>query len=194
LLQATIEPVLRDPAFKKKKLKQKTMRKQILIICIAALSITSCNAQQENKVPDKTINPSIKQIEWLQGSWKGMYKNAPFYEAWRKATDSVMVNFLIEIKGTDTIVKENGAILLMKQKRGYSSTNASWQLESLSDDKIVLKNDTLKYANRIIWSHSSNDHWLTEIRSPTGTIYYDLERVTWPEEYVNRFIRDAGKQ
>ena len=159
------------------------MRKHTLFICLASISVTFCVAQG-----------SAKDLAWLEGSWKGIYKDAPFYEAWRKATDSVMVNFTIEVKGTDTIVKENGAIRLMKMNRGYVSTNASWDIESLSADKIVLKNDTLKYANRIIWSHSSNDHWLTEIHNPGGVIIkYDLERVKWPEEVVNKFIRRVGR-
>ena len=153
-----------------------------MIGCLACLSLTSCKAQG-----------SVKDIAWLEGNWKGTYNNAPFYEAWRKATDSVMVNFTIEIKGNDTIVKENGAIRLMKLNRDFIGRDASWKLESLSGDKIVLKNDTLKYANRIIWSHSPNDHWLTEIHNPKGVIHYDLERVPWLEEVVNRFIRKAGR-
>jgi hypothetical protein len=154
------------------------MKKHILLVCLFSLYHICCLSQG-----------SAKDITWLEGSWKGMYNNAPFYEAWRKVTDSVMVNFTIEIKGTDTIVKENGAIRLMKQNRGFVGRDASWELESLSADKIVLKNDTLKYANRIIWSHASNDHWLTEIHNPKSIIRYDLERVPWLEDVVNRFIR-----
>jgi hypothetical protein len=168
--------------------------KHILFICLTSCSLTWCMAQKESNKEDKTGKASVKDIEWLQGSWMGQYNNAPFYEAWRKFTDSVMVNFTIQIKGTDTIVKENGAIRLMKQKPGFAGMDASWELESLSGDKIVLKNDTLKYANRIIWSHSPNDHWLTEIHNPGGRIFkYDLERVPWLEEVVNRFIRKAGR-
>ncbi len=156
------------------------MKKHITFICLVSLSFTCCMAQG-----------SVKDIAWLEGNWKGMFNNAPFYEAWRKVTDSVMVNFTIEIKGTDTLVKENGAIRLMKKNRGFVGTDASWQIESLSGDKIVLKNDTLKYANRIIWSHAPNDHWLAEIHNPKGIIKYDLQRIAWLDEPVNRFIRKA---
>lgn len=164
------------------------MKKSMFLICQALCCMTFCFAQKENKIP-------ITQVEWLQGNWQGTYKNAPFYEAWRKATDSVLMNFTIEIKGTDTIVKENGAILLMKQNRGYRSPGAKWDLESLTDDKVVFRNDTLKYSNRIVWSHSANDHWLTELHNPDGSIvYYDLVRVSWLEDVVNRFIRNARRQ
>jgi hypothetical protein len=158
------------------------MKKNIILVCLFSLSLTCCLAQG-----------SMKDVEWLQGNWKGTYNNAPFYEAWRKVTDSVMVNLTIEIKGTDTVVKENGALLLMKQNPGFKGLDASWKIESLSGEKIVLKNDTLKYANRIVWSHSADDHWLAEIQNPGGTIKYELERVPWLEEVVNRFIRKAGR-
>jgi hypothetical protein len=54
---------------------------------------------------------------------------------------------------------------------------------------MIFVNDTLKYANRIIWSHSANDHWLTEIHNPAGIIHYDLERVAWLNNAVNKFIK-----
>jgi hypothetical protein len=156
------------------------MKKQIIFMLLSSFSIMGCVAQG-----------SVKDIAWLEGSWKGMYNNAPFYEAWRKVTDSMMVNLTIEIKGTDTIVKENGALRLMKKNRCFVGKDASWEIESLSADKIVLKNDTLKYANRIIWSHSLNDHWQTEIHNPKAIIKYDLERMAWLDDFVNRFIRKA---
>jgi hypothetical protein len=158
------------------------MKKAILLITAFTFT-TSCLAQG-----------SAKDLAWLEGSWKGMYNNAPFYEAWRKATYSVLVNFTIEIKGTDTVVKENGAIRLMKRFQDFAGRDASWSIDMLTSDKIVLRNDTLQYANRIIWSHSTADHWLTEIHNPKGIIRYDLERVPWLEDVVNRFIRNAGKQ
>ena len=58
---------------------------------------------------------------------------------------------------------------------------------------MVFENDTLKFAYRISWSHSSNDHWLTEIQNPTGVIHYDLVRTPWLNDVVNRFISRAKK-
>lgn len=127
-------------------------------------------------------------MKWLAGHWKGMYNGAPFYESWVWAHDSLMVNLAIEIKGGDTTIKENGFIRLKNGKITHVGTDATWQLAKLSDTEMIFVNDTLKFANRITWSHSANDHWLTEIHNPKGIIHYDLERVPWLNNAVNRFI------
>ena len=143
--------------------------------------------------PATTAVKATPKLDWLVGSWQGTYKDAPFYESWRKVNDSVYVNFTIEIKGTDTIVKENGGILLTPVFRGFLGKTTNWELVSLTEDKIVLKNDTSKYANRITWSHSADDHWLTEIINPGGnTINYDMQKVPWLEPATDKFILRAG--
>ncbi len=67
------------------------MRPKPILILLAM--VLACKGYSQNAGADP------KQIEWLQGSWMGMYNNAPFFEAWRKVNDSVFVNFKIEIEG-----------------------------------------------------------------------------------------------
>ncbi len=155
--------------------------KNILIIFSCVLSLTA-NGQQGNY-------KSLKQIKWLAGNWKGVYNGAPFYEAWVSINDSLMVNLSIEIKNNDTVVKEHGFIQIKNGNIIHGSTNATWALTKLNDTEMVFENDTLKFANKIIWSHSANDHWLAEIHNPRGIINYDLERVAWLNKTVNRFIK-----
>lgn len=152
-----------------------------ILFCLLVFGFVS--SAQQNKYS------SLKQMKWLAGHWKGMYKGAPFYESWIMVNDSLMVNLSIEIKNKDTLVKENGFTRL--QKNGtiiHGGTNASWQLTKLNDTEMIFENDTLKFANRIIWSHSPNDHWITVIHNPSGVINYDLERVPWLDKVVSRFI------
>ena len=89
-----------------------------------------------------------------------MYNGAPFYEAWVSVNDSLMVNLSIEIKNNDTVVKEHGFIRIKNGGIIHGSTNATWVLTKLNDAEMVFENDTLKFANKIIWSHSVNGHWL----------------------------------
>ena len=128
-------------------------------------------------------------MKWMAGSWKGMYKGAPFYESWVVVNDSLLVNLSIEIKNNDTLIKENGFIRLQNGNITHGGTDAIWQLTKLSDTEMIFENDTLKYANRIIWSHATNDHWITVIHNPSGKINYDLERVPWLDKVVDKFIR-----
>lgn len=162
--------------------------KRLFLTFIGIISILLLEAQK--------ISPhvSAKDLSWLNGGWVGQYNNAPFYEGWRTVNDSILVNFTIEIKGSDTIVKENGALRLMQNRLDFVSKDATWKIDALSSKEIILRNDTIKYANRITWSHSSTDHWLTEIQNPSGVIRYDLVRVAWIDTVIDRYVRSAGKQ
>ncbi len=151
------------------------------IVVLLLLSVTCLSAQVEKQ-------SSLKKLEWLVGDWKGSYSGGAFYESWRKVNDSVMVNFVIEIKNSDTLVKENGYIRLTGNGIIHKGGRDSWTLDKLSDDEMVFRNDTLKYANLVTWSHSKNDHWLTVIKNPASIINYDLERVPWPGRVVDGFI------
>ncbi len=133
---------------------------------------------------------SLQPMQWLSGSWSGTYKDAPFYEAWRSAGDSLLINFSIGIKGVDTVVKENSAVRLMKDGsiRMMDSGNDAWMLTRLTVDELVLENDTLKYANKITWSHAKNGHWLTVIQNPGGTVKYDMTRAPWLDAVIDRYV------
>ena len=87
--------------------------KKINTILFCLLVVGFVSSAQQNKYR------SLKQMKWLAGHWKGMYKGAPFYESWIMVNDSLMVNLSIEIKNKDTLVKENGFTLLSEEpKRG----------------------------------------------------------------------------
>lgn len=130
----------------------------------------------------------IPKLLWLEGSWKGMHQGKPFYEAWRKANDSTLHNFSIEIKGTDTLVKEAGRIVLKGSDIWFSDGTAAWKLRRLNAAEMVFENDTLRYSNRIIWFRTSDDHWLTLLQHPRATQHYDIVRIPELEAVVNRFL------
>jgi hypothetical protein len=158
------------------------MRKTIITLACLQLFVLASRGQYSNY-------SSLKQMKWMAGNWKGMYNGAPFYEAWIYVNDSIMVNLSIEIKNNDTLVKEQGFIRARNGKIIHGGSNATWQLSKLNDTEMIFVNDTLKYASRIIWSHSKDDHWLTEIHNPGGkVINYDLVRVPWLDKAVNKFI------
>ena len=70
--------------------------------------------------------------------------------------------------------------------------DGQWKLIDVTDTSIVLGNDTLKYANKITWSRSRDDHWLAVIENPKNVIRYDLVRVGWLDKYVDGFIAKMG--
>ena len=164
------------------RIKEADMKILFLFIII---TLCSCSATKIHSTP-------VDKMQWLIGSWQGTYNSKPFYEAWRKLNDSALINFTIEIKDGDTIVKENGVIRKEGTEMVYKGS-ATWRLLSFTDTSMLFGNDTLRYANRISWTHTKDDHWLTVIKNPTNTITYDIVRINWPEYAIDNYMRTAGR-
>ena len=130
----------------------------------------------------------FKNMEWLLGSWKGLNKGEFFYEAWQKANDSTIVNFSIEIKNGDTLIKETGALFLRNDRIFHGHKPVLWNASRIMANQIVLNNDTLKYSNSIIWLHTNEDHWFTILENPRSTVYYDMTREPKLDKKIGEWI------
>ena len=106
--------------------------KPIFIITVLFVSVTAFS--QKNFTQQE-----FTALKWLQGSWKGMAGDKPFYEAWRWVNDSVLVNFEIEIKNNDTLISESSALLLKNGKITLGQKPNQWQAFRLMPNEIVLK-------------------------------------------------------
>ena len=149
-------------------------------VLIAFLSFLSIKAQ----LP--AARPQLSKMEWLVGSWKGISNNVPFYEGWRKLNDSTLVNFAIEVKGKDTAVRVADQLAVRGQDFFLGKLPNFWLGARLTDNQIVLRNDSLKFSNRIIWLHTKDDHWFTILEHPLRTVYYDLTRVAAFDFHVDK--------
>jgi|SRR5687767_9571745 len=158
--------------------------KRTLLFLPLLLIIISCYSQ--NQVSGK----DFKKMWWLIGSWRGSVAQNFFYEAWRPFNDSVLVNFKIEIKNGDTSISESGALYFKGKELIYGNRSVSWKLARLTENEIVLKNDSLMYSNTIIWLYNGNNHWLAILENPESTVYYDLEKIPWLDKKIDEFIRD----
>jgi hypothetical protein len=117
----------------------------------------------------------LRKMKWLEGTWKGIANGEPFYEAWKFVNDSVMVNFGIDVKNGDTLIEESAPMILSRGEIWMGQT-IRWKASRLVGNEIVLKNDTAKFSNTIIWMHTSDDHWFTILEHPGSTSYYDMIR------------------
>ena len=130
----------------------------------------------------------FKKIEWLLGGWKGLNNGVFFYEAWHKANDSTIVNFSIEIKNGDTLIKESGALFIRNNRIFHGHKPVLWNASRIMTNQIVLKNDTLKYSNSIIWLHTNEGHWFTILENPRSTVYYNLTREPKLDKKIEEWI------
>ncbi len=153
--------------------------KGCIVLILVSVSIAS-------KAQQPSVKPQLSKMEWLVGSWKGISNNVPFFEGWRKLDDSTMINFGIEVKGKDTIVKAADQLAIRGQDFFLGKLPNFWLGARLTDNQIVLRNDSLRFSNRIIWLHTKDDHWFTILEHPVRTVYYDLTRVAAFDPHVDR--------
>jgi hypothetical protein len=164
-----------------------TMKKVSMGILFSFLMVTS-HSQLAGTSQD------FQKMKWLIGGWEGKTSSgSPFYESWKLFNDSVLVNFNIEIRNTDTIVKESGAIFIHKGKICMGSPDRYWNLSRLTNNEMVFQNDSINYSNTIIWVHSPDDRWFAILQNPGSTIVYDLHRSAAIERKTDEFIRSQIK-
>ncbi|MGZ5190074.1 MAG: hypothetical protein ACXWCZ_03585 [Flavisolibacter sp.] len=158
--------------------------KQLLLYIIVSFIAFSISGQN-NPSDTNDLHP----LKWLQGSWKGMSNDKPFYEAWRFFNDSVLVNFEITVNNGDTVIRESNAIILKHNLKYYGNQTIQWKITRITANELVLKNDSLPYSNTIIWLHTKDDHWFAILENPASTIYYDLVKDPVIDRKVDEWIR-----
>lgn len=135
---------------------------------------------------------ALKDLRWLEGSWKGEYNGTPFYEGWRLVNNE-LVNFEIKINGKDTTVSRQNQIRLKEGVLTLGNGPVYWKLKRVTANEMMFENDTAKYSNRIIWLQLKNDHWFTILQHPKTTAYYDMVRVPELDAWIGRYLRNADK-
>ena len=165
----------------------------LILMLIAAACATESGSQDSSSEESYFVTGNaasdFKKMQWLAGSWKGMYNGKPFYEAWRAVNDSTMANYNIEIKDADTLVKESGTIHVRGENVFYGTDSVYWKLSTMTSEELVFKNDTLPYSRTILWKHTPEDHWYTKLSHPNGSASeYDLVKQPELDLYVAKSI------
>src|SRR5687768_10878031 len=140
-------------------------RSKMAVVIFIITIFVACDSVPEQKVPKANNAELFKNMHWLVGTWQGTYKDAPFYEAWRKINDTLLENYSIEI-GTDTVIKPGSPLNVFDGKIFLGKKDSThWELIEASANRIQLKNDTIRFSNTIDWRHTADDHWITVLKT-----------------------------
>jgi hypothetical protein len=137
-------------------------------------------------------NTDFSRLSWLEGSWKGIAQNAAFYEAWRRVNDSTFLNLGIEIANADTTISESTTLRLRGGSIFLGDKGMVWTASRLVANELVLRNDTARSSNTIIWMHGPADHWITVIEHPKTAVFYDMTRDAALDRKVDAWIRQRS--
>jgi len=160
--------------------------KKLNCIFLLIFLITACNdaAEKNVKSTDKQ-NDSVERlsyskndlskIKWIEGSWKGMFKNEPFYEIYRLTNDSTLEVISYDWNGKDSS-NTSRTYVHWKDSAYYLGNEQNWKVVSISDSQITMKKN-YKASNDIIWKFHDADSWDALLEHKNGTDHYQMERV-----------------
>jgi hypothetical protein len=138
-------------------------------LVLIAFVFASCNAQHTTPVSKS----DLQKIKWIEGSWKGLYNNTPFYEHYRFANDSTIEVTSFEWDGKDTS-KSSVSRVQWADGNYYLGDKRNWQVRSITDTSIYM---TPKGSgNDILWKFVAKDRWQAILKTKNGMTSYDMVR------------------
>lgn len=114
----------------------------------------------------------IKKLKWIEGGWKGMDGNKPFYEIYRFINDSTIETITYQWDGKDSSKSEKGH-LFWKNNAYYLGEQMNWKVISISDSQVYMK-PNFKAYNDILWKRLPGKEWVAVLKSDRGTREYRM--------------------
>jgi hypothetical protein len=151
------------------------------VVVIACGGKTSNNQDPPKPTPAKLTAADLEKLRWIEGTWRGMDGDKPFFERYRfeNATTLASDSFADEKvdKVTDTTLFE-----LKDGEFGGGSAGSRWVATAIDENSISFA-PVVKARNSFIWRRDSKDSW-TAILSwpargdkPAGEKTYKMERI-----------------
>lgn len=151
------------------------MNKKLLQICIMTIAISSCTEvknSQSNAMPYRKSD--LRKIKWIEGSWKGMHNNKPFYEIYRIINDSTLRITSYNWNGTDSTNTEHSYVY-WNDGAYYLGEKMNWKVVSINKKEIVMKRNN-KTSNDILWRQNDNNSWDAILETSKDTVHYLMKR------------------
>ncbi len=143
----------------------------LLLLCFASACGQTNTDQSKSGSYSKE---DLKKIKWIEGKWRGMHNNKPFYEIYQMENDSTLKITSYEWNGRDS-ANTSYDYVYWRDGAYYFGKEQNWKVLSISDSEVrMLPN--YKANNDIIWRYNNNNAWVALLTSNKGTTRYDMEK------------------
>jgi esterase/lipase len=139
----------------------------------------------------KVYTDDFKKIEWLIGTWKGEGDGQPFYENWRKVTDTEFENINFSICNGDTVIIGRSKIEIRNNKIAYTSGNLTWKLKELKEKEVIF--ESTQHREKFTFSKTEKNEWKVNLQYPNSSVEYFLTKTISLEELLKnkpKFIEE----
>ena len=152
------------------------MRNQILIVACFVFCFCTNPEQgaEHDRGSDKYVKSDLKKLKWIEGKWKGLSNNQPFYEIYQIVNDSTLQITSFDWNGKDSS-NTSRSFVYWKDTAYYLGEQMNWKVTGISEVEIRMKKN-FKASNDIIWRFSDASSWDAELESAKGVVKYHMER------------------
>lgn len=137
-------------------------RTQFVITMIGLLLFCAWTTKQAN---------SIKQAEWLIGTWEDKTPEGSLYETWDKSNDNEYVGKSYIVKGKDTIIfenirlvqEQNGLFYIPAVKNQNDGLPVRFTAKKISETQLIFENPQHDFPQIISYKKIGIDSLIAEI-------------------------------
>jgi uncharacterized protein len=130
----------------------------------------------------KVYTDDFKKIEWLIGTWKGEADGQPFYENWKKVTDTEFENINFSLCNGDTVIGGRSKIEIRNNKIAYTSGNLTWDLKELNEKEVIF--ESTQHREKFTFSKTEKNEWKANLQYPNSSVEYVLTKTISLEELL----------
>lgn len=117
----------------------------------------------------------LLKIRWIEGKWKGMDDDKPFYEIYEFINDSTLKTISYDWNGKDS---SNSFIDHLYWEEGlfYLGDKKDWAVKTINDSIVQMLPNSSRIHNDITWKAKGAKGWDAILVSPKGTKEYHMEK------------------
>lgn len=156
----------------------------LAMVCVLSLASCSQSTSSNNSAakPGKSFTAAdIEKIKWLQGTWRGMDGDKPFYESYKFEGTTMIVQGIKEDFSNDG---EPGRYELLNGEFGKGEGDKRTAASEITADYIQFVPAIAGKSNNYRFTHLPNGNWQALLEwqaagnKPAGNKIYTME--PWP--------------
>lgn len=120
-------------------------------------------------------NDTLKKLSWIEGNWKGMDGDKPFYELYRMVNDTTLEIFSYSWNGKDSS-ESSRSVVGRKNGTYYLGDSLNYKVVALTDSSIFMI-PNYKAFNSILWKRVDANKWEAILQAKRGRKVYIMERI-----------------
>jgi hypothetical protein len=115
----------------------------------------------------------LKKLKWIEGKWRGMFDNKPFYEIYQLINDSTLRITHYKWDGNDSSKTTFDYVQWVKDGY-YLGEQQNWKAMTISNKEIKLV-PVNKVSNEIVWQRKEKKNWIAILSHKSGNRTYNME-------------------